>query len=235
MTVQVHRMILIPSKVGDLVVKGLIFDMDGTLTKPQSYMFKEMREALDIVDKPIDILTQLESLPRIQREIAAKRIQDIEHRAMLKMQPQKGVEDLFKFLHEETDLKFTICTRNLITPVNYLLDHFLDGIKLHEPIITRSFDPPKPSPKPLLHISESWGIKPENLIMIGDSRDDMFAGLRAGCSLVLMRHKDNGHLVEEIPEIDYIVDDFHQLIDILQNGFEVKPKVARKMTGFSGY
>ncbi|VEU21414.1 DEKNAAC102736 [Brettanomyces naardenensis] len=209
--------------------------MDGTLTKPQTYMFKEMREALNILNKPVDILEYIASLDENEKEVASKKVQNIEYNAMLKMQPQAGVEDLFKYMNESTPLKFTICTRNNFTPVNYLLDNYLGGVELHSPVITRSFEPPKPSPKPLLHISESWGIDPKNLIMVGDSRDDMFAGLQAGFSLVLMRHKDNAHLVEELPEIDYVIDDFHQLIEIVQTGFEVKPKVPRAKTNFSGY
>lgn len=228
-------MILKPSRPGDLVVKGIVFDMDGTLTQPQSYMFKQMREALNIVGKPIDILGYMAKLEGDEQREASEKVQQVEYNAMVKMQPQPGVHDLFQFMHNETDLKFTICTRNNTKTVKYMIDHLLDGIQPNEPVVTRSFEPPKPSPIPLLHISRSWNMDPQNMIMVGDSRDDMFAGLQAGFTLVLMKHKDNSHLIEEIPEIDYVIDDFHQLIDILQDGFISKPKKPRMMEHFSGY
>lgn len=33
------RMTLNPLKAGDVIVKGIIFDMDGTLCQPQTWMF----------------------------------------------------------------------------------------------------------------------------------------------------------------------------------------------------
>ncbi|EXJ89809.1 hypothetical protein A1O3_02876 [Capronia epimyces CBS 606.96] len=43
-------------------VKGIIFDMDGTLCLPQNYMFKEMRAALGI-PRSVDILDHIRALP----------------------------------------------------------------------------------------------------------------------------------------------------------------------------
>ncbi|EXJ95711.1 hypothetical protein A1O1_00834 [Capronia coronata CBS 617.96] len=42
-------------------IKGIIFDMDGTLCLPQNYMFKEMRAALGI-PRSVDILDHIRSL-----------------------------------------------------------------------------------------------------------------------------------------------------------------------------
>lgn len=230
-----RRLVLKAVKPGETQINGIVFDMDGTLTKPQSYMFKQMRQALGITGQKIDILDYIASLKGEEKNVAAKRVENVENQAMINMQPQKNVNTLFHFMRDSTNLKFTICTRNHIAPVDYLLEHYLDGLQLDQPIITRSFQPPKPSPLPLLHICKSWDAKPETMIMVGDSRDDMFAGLQAGFSLVLMKHKDNAHLPEEIPEIDYIIEDFKQLIEILQNGFISKPKIARYAPHSSGY
>ncbi|KAJ9604159.1 hypothetical protein H2200_011682 [Cladophialophora chaetospira] len=43
-------------------LRGIVFDVDGTLCLPQNYMFKEMRAALDI-SPSIDILDHVRSLP----------------------------------------------------------------------------------------------------------------------------------------------------------------------------
>lgn len=42
------------------------------------------------------------------------------------------------------------------------------------PALSREFRPYKPNPAPLLHICSSWGIPPNEVMMIGDSlRDDV--------------------------------------------------------------
>ncbi|ODV83737.1 hypothetical protein CANARDRAFT_9301 [[Candida] arabinofermentans NRRL YB-2248] len=228
------RMVLHPLNSKEIPILGIVFDMDGTLTKPQTYMFKEMREALGIVGKPIDILDKLSSITDPEeKEISELKIKKIEEDTMLKMEPQEGLLDMLEFLKSEK-LKFTICTRNLIKPVNHLRSTYLPEINFHEPIVTREFIPPKPSPLPLLHIAKSWDIKPENLIMVGDSRDDMYAGLNAGFSMVLLKHDDNGHLVDEIPDIDFVVQNYHQFVEILKQGFDKKSKIPKEANK-SGY
>ncbi|OWB69599.1 hypothetical protein B5S30_g5019 [[Candida] boidinii] len=208
--------------------------MDGTLSKPQTWMFGLMRQALGIEGQKIDILAQLESLQGDERIKAEKAIENIELKAMNEMAPQEGLSELFEYL-SENEINKTICTRNLIKPVNHLLSKFLPTANLNEPIVTRLFDPPKPSPKPILHISSQWGIPIDNMIMVGDSRDDMFAGINAGCSVILLRHKDNGHIADEIPEIDCVVDSLDEIIDILNNGFIKKEKILKDTTSHVGY
>ena len=39
----------------------------------------------------------------------------------------------------------------------------------------------KPSPAPLLHAAEVLGVPVENMIMVGDSRNDILAAKAAGC------------------------------------------------------
>jgi phosphoglycolate phosphatase-like HAD superfamily hydrolase len=58
---------------------------------------------------------------------------------------------------DSRNIRKGICTRNFDTPVNHLLDKFLDGHVFH-PIVTRDFRPPKPDPAGILHIARSWGL-----------------------------------------------------------------------------
>ena len=45
-------------------------------------------------------------------------------------------------------------------PVNHLLSTFLPT-HAFSPILTRSFQPPKPDPTGILHIAAEWGISPD--------------------------------------------------------------------------
>lgn len=42
------------------------------------------------------------------------------------------------------------------------------------PALSREFRPYKPDPAPLLHIFSTWGVQPNEVMMVGDSlRDDV--------------------------------------------------------------
>ncbi|KAK9237902.1 HAD-like domain-containing protein [Lipomyces kononenkoae] len=211
------RLVLIPKSPDDVPVKGLIFDMDGTLCMPQTWMFAEMRRVLGIT-KSVDILDHIYSLDVAEQEIAHEKVRQVERRAMVQMKPQPGLEELMKFL-EDNELRKAICTRNFETPVHHLLATFLPK-KLFHPIVTREFKPPKPSPAGILHIANHWAIEPKHLIMVGDSVDDMLAGHRAGVTTILLESDANGHL-KDATETDVVVPRLDDIINLLKDGIEI--------------
>lgn len=176
-------------------LKGIVFDVDGTLCAPQNYMFGEMREALGI-PKSVDILDHLHSLPGQEEEDATEKIKAIERRAMKAQKPQPGLTKLMTYLRE-CNVRQAICTRNFDEPVNHLLTTFIEDHQF-TPIITRSFKPPKPDPAGILHIAHEWGMdagdRAQHMIMVGDSIDDMQAGAKAGAVTVLLESDANQHL-----------------------------------------
>ena len=58
-----------------------------------------------------------------------------------------------------------------------------------------------------------------NLIMVGDSIDDMTAGHKAGATTVLLVNEANRHLARHA-HTDLIVEKLDDLIGILERGFE---------------
>lgn len=179
-----------------------------------------MRDALGI-DKSVDILDHIYSLPESEQNEAHEKIQAVERKAMMDMEPRSGLQELMDYIKEQS-LPKAICTRNFPIPVNHLLTNFLPGHQFG-PVITREFTPPKPHPAGILHIAESWGIPPQNLVMVGDSVDDMESGHRAGAATVLIKSEVNSHL-NHVPETDYVIEKLDDLIPILDRGFEAKPK-----------
>ena len=121
--------------------------------------------------------------------------------------------------------------RHLSTPVTHLLTtHVPSYIKPFQPIITRAFRPPKPSPAGILHIAHAWGVTgsafvpdspPEErllpLIMVGDSVDDIVAGYDAGALTVLLRSEGTEEL-ERDERTDVVVDRLDELIELLEKG-----------------
>ncbi|CEO59994.1 Putative Haloacid dehalogenase-like hydrolase family protein [Penicillium brasilianum] len=202
------------------VLKGIVFDVDGTLCLPQHHMFSEMREALGI-DKSVDILHHIRDLPTPEdRAAAVAKVQAVERRAMLEQQPQPGLSKLMDYL-KSRGLRRALCTRNFEAPVQYLIQNHLPS-HIFLPIITRDTPDllPKPDPAGILHIAREWGLtnRAENLIMVGDSIDDMTSGHAAGAATVLLVNERNIHLREHA-HTDLCINRLDELIDILEGGF----------------
>ncbi|RKF57391.1 putative hydrolase [Erysiphe neolycopersici] len=205
-------------------------------------MFEQMRSALGIT-KNIDILDHCYSLAPLEQQNAFKKICDIESEAMKTQVPQPGLLKLMEYL-EERNIPKAICTRNFDAPVTHLLQTFIPYIKF-APIVTRSFQPPKPSPAGILHIARSWGLKKKNelneesedtgsMIMVGtyehtvsDSIDDLTAGYRAGTATVLISNETNAHLATH-EYCDLVIETLDKLIEVLENGFTARIKKEDK-------
>ncbi|ROT34459.1 HAD-like protein [Sodiomyces alkalinus F11] len=211
-------------------LQGVVFDVDGTLCEPQTYMFSQMRAALSIA-KSIDILEHVYSLPTPEaREEAMETIRAIEREAMAAQVAQPGLAEIMSYL-DARGIRKGICTRNFDTPVAHLLGKFLPDSHF-SPIVTRDFRPAKPHPAGILHIASSWGLNgtevgeegeadASGLIMVGDSIDDMTAGRKAGAATVLLLNDVNGHLVEH-HHTDLVIRRLDELIPILEEGFEIR-------------
>ncbi|KHN96395.1 HAD-like domain protein [Metarhizium album ARSEF 1941] len=206
-------------------LQGIVFDMDGTLCEPQTYMFADMRKALNI-PKTTDVLHHIQSLPPHRQPAAKEAIRTIERKAMASQVPQPGLATLMAYLDDRSVPK-AICTRNFDVPVRHLLDSFLPGSAFH-PVVTREFKPPKPDPAGILHIAQRWGLADaKGLIMVGDSIDDMAAGRRAGAATVLLVNSVNATLATH-EYTDLVIGRLDDLVAILENGFEGKDAGQRR-------
>ncbi|KAJ5190463.1 hydrolase [Penicillium cinerascens] len=210
-----------PTRASDAPpLKGIVFDVDGTLCLPQHHMFNEMREALGI-DRSTDILHHIRDLPTAEDQAAAvAKVQGVERRAMLDQQPQPGLTRLMDYLQSRS-LRRGLCTRNFEAPVQYLIQNYMPS-HVFLPIITRDTPNviPKPDPAGILHIAREWGLtnRAENMIMVGDSIDDMTSGHMAGAATVLLVNERNAHL-QEHAHTDLCISRLDELVDILEQGF----------------
>ncbi|KAJ8059677.1 hypothetical protein OCU04_011325 [Sclerotinia nivalis] len=181
------------------------------------HRFGQMRNALGI-DKTIDILDHIYSLPVSDQEAAHEKIRTIEREAMLTQVPQPGLQTLFTYLATHTPpLPLAILTRNHPPPVHHLLTTHLPQTPF-SPIITREFRPPKPHPAGILHIAKEWNVDPADTIMVGDSIDDMRAGFVAGAVTVLLGNSVNAELWEH-ECTDLVVRRLDELVGVLERGF----------------
>jgi phosphoglycolate phosphatase-like HAD superfamily hydrolase len=157
---------------------------------------------------------------------------------MAKQTPQPGLAKLMNHL-DSRSVRRAIVTRNFDEPVAHLLTKFLDpitgesgptrsateqrpgtdalrdGLRGFKPILTRSFTPAKPAPDPLLHIAQQWGLpaqqRSKNIIMVGDSKDDVESGKAAGAFTVVLGNQENEAVVG-----DWRITNLTDLIELLE-------------------
>eukprot|EP00741_Cyanophora_paradoxa_P020388 tig00021254_g19679.t1 len=183
-------------------LRGVVFDMDGTLTCDGAIDFVEMRRRAGIPDGH-DILQYVHGLPPGERERVMDIIDQVEVEGHERQSLMEGLHDLLGFI-DSKGLRRGLLTRNSRKSV----DVFLAMSRAHfSTIVTRDFVPTKPHPDPLLHIAETWDTPPSSLVMVGDWVDDIKCGKAAGAhTVMILTPKSRPHAdladfaVESLPE-----------------------------------
>ncbi len=162
-----------------------IFDLDGTLTRPQ-HNFDAIRAELGIPDGQ-PILEYLATLPDSRATPLLRRLDVIEDALVEAAEPQPGCIALLQHLADR-NADLGILTRNSRSNALRSLD-ILGVLDLFHPdcVLGRSEAPPKPDPSGILALLQHWQCSPEAAVMVGDFRFDLEAGRAAG---VLTIHLD---------------------------------------------
>lgn len=101
-------------------IKGILFDMDGTIVETD-YDWRQIKQELGTGGKPI--LVHLKDLAEPHRTIKWKILERYEREATKKALLKEGVPELLEFLHA-TNIKTALITNNSLKNVNYLLKKF---------------------------------------------------------------------------------------------------------------
>jgi len=209
----------------NLKVKGIVFDLDGTLTIP-NIDFSRMRSLLNIPGSG-DILKIIHQYPYEKQQEAFKIIEKVEAEAYETLQFQPGLFETINALMQK-NLHLGILTRNSRKCTEIFLQKFSLTMShsCFDPIVTRETQmmsrddecQVKPHPFGLLHISKSWNIDPrEDLLMVGDHFVDVQCGKAAGCATCLLSESyptaSDSSIVEKP---DFVIKNLKELIDILE-------------------
>lgn len=199
-------------------IKAVLFDFDGTLTEPGAIDFIRVKAALNCpVDQPI-----LEFIRAMQgageRREAMERLNRFEEEAAAQSQPNAGAQEIVLWLKRRA-IQLGILTRNSRNSVKSTLENFerieVDDFKV---IITRDDPfPPKPSGEGVLHAATCLGVKPRELLLVGDYIFDPQAGKAAGARTALLDPQDDIRLQEV--DCDYRIRYLCELKTIVQNDF----------------
>lgn len=116
--------------------------------------------------------------------------------------PYKNIPELLNAL-SGAGIKMAICSNKPDKPTNEIVEKLLDKGFFNSIFGEREGIPRKPDPAPLLEAAAEMGIKPENIIYLGDSGGDMIAAKKAGmlAAGVLWGFRDREELLENGADI----------------------------------
>jgi len=205
--------------ISGIPIRGIIFDMDGTLTHP-CIDFKKMRERLAIPSG--DVLRIIDSYNPTLKQEALRIIDEVEEEGRNQLKLQRGIGELLTYLSKK-GIKHGVVTRNSEKSINHFIDHLKSTEKIPDSFaikLTREFPLPyKPDPASSLHICKEWNLNPHEVMFVGDFRDDLLCGNSAGNVTCLLNNELNGEFTNLA---DLNVKRLDELIHYLENGFEVK-------------
>jgi phosphoglycolate phosphatase-like HAD superfamily hydrolase len=178
------------------VLRGVVFDMDGTITKP-NLDFKLMYERCG-VSRENDLLAEIAKMPAEKAAVALEVIDEMEAEGRRTLQLEPGAIELCRWLRAHS-LPVALVTRNSAESVEHLHAALCGpaGMPRFDPAVSRDDAgiPPKPDPTAMQHISHRWSLAPDTLLMVGDSPlNDVAFGKAAGAHTALV---DSGRRVIE--------------------------------------
>eukprot|EP00929_Paragymnodinium_shiwhaense_P107529 TRINITY_DN73671_c0_g1_i1.p1 TRINITY_DN73671_c0_g1~~TRINITY_DN73671_c0_g1_i1.p1 ORF type:complete len:287 (+),score=49.53 TRINITY_DN73671_c0_g1_i1:70-861(+) len=228
-------------------LRGVVFDMDGTLTKPNldfSLMYKRCGVALDK-----DILAEVEAMAPEDGARATAIIEEMEAEGAATLELMPGAADFARWLHGH-DVPIALVTRNSHKTLQTFYERLwlAQGLPEFSPAISRDGElrspsmsssssqaaasalqalPSKPDPAAMMAIAGRWEVPlpSAELLMVGDSpSNDVAFGKAAGTATVLL---DTGRRFNEAEarkkghDPDYCVGDFHELPQLLSADYEL--------------
>ncbi len=196
------------------MVRAVVFDFDGTLTRPEALDFAELRRLLSCpTGRPI--LEYIEALPTESDRGKAWQILDaFELAAARASVPNEGAETLVCLLRE-AGIARAILSRNSRASVLEAMKHFSSlGPGDFSVLISReSSGRPKPHPDGVELAARQLALPPGELLVVGDFVFDIMAGRSAGARTAFLT---NGRPVPRMDvSPDYVVERLMELRPIL--------------------
>lgn len=185
--------------------RGVIFDMDGTLTYPV-IDFPAIREELGMGNG--DIAHHILSLPREGQAAAWAVVERHEDAALRRQAMKDGMQALLWDLRER-GVHLAVVTRNAQRSVDALCAKFDIAF---DTVVTRDFPYVKPHPGAVRHILREWKMAAADALMVGDYVHDIECGRAAGTRTCFFQNPGFPNHGAEADFIAHSADDVRRIV-----------------------
>ncbi|HJM43679.1 MAG: HAD family hydrolase [Nitrospinota bacterium] len=189
--------------------RGVLFDFDGTLTKP-FFDWMRMRDEMGF-EVDMDILDYLSKAEGAEHSRVEEVLFRHEAAASEGAELGEGVGPVLGFLASRS-VPVGIVTNNTYANVEPVLERF--GLEFRA-VVTRDIGVWKPDPRQVEAGCRALGLPASRVIFIGDGRYDMMAGREAGTLNIGLLNTTRKR-TEFIRLCDHAIENLHEAIPLLE-------------------
>ncbi|MBW1960527.1 MAG: HAD-IA family hydrolase [Deltaproteobacteria bacterium] len=196
-------------------IRAVLFDFDGTLTKPGALDFPEFKKSVGCpVDKPVLEFIDTLSNPN-EKSKAMAALDRFELKAATSAEPNQGAEEIISYLKSKK-LCIGIISRNSRRAIDRAFQNFNSVGSFDFDLIFSRDEPvkPKPDPQGILLAAKKLNVNVDQIMVVGDYHFDIEAGNAAGAVTVFL---DNGIATQMQPsKSDYRINNLSELKHIIR-------------------
>jgi HAD superfamily hydrolase (TIGR01509 family) len=190
-------------------IKAVIFDLDGTITKPY-FDFDAIREEMGLDRNSGPVLESMQKMTPQERQRVEKILHFHESRAVTESELNKGAKETLAALRK-AGIHIGVLTRNKRS--NALAIARKHGLKF-DAIVDREDGPAKPDAFGVLRICEQFGVQSAESLLVGDYLFDLLCAKAAGaCAVLLANHDRAGEFAEQA---DFTIENIGQILQIIE-------------------
>jgi HAD superfamily hydrolase (TIGR01509 family) len=189
-------------------IKAVIFDLDGTITRP-FFDFDAIRIEMGLTPDAGPILELMEKMTPQRRAEVEKILHYHEQKAVAESKLNPGAKETLDELRKRK-IKIGVLTRN--RKVNAFAVAAKHELKF-DAVVDRNDGPVKPDAFGVLHLCKQFKIKPKEAIVVGDYLFDLLCAKAAGAKSVLLK---NHHKADEFAShADFVIENLADLLKII--------------------
>lgn len=191
-------------------IKAVIFDLDGTITRPY-FDFDAIRKEMGLDENAGPVWEAMEKMPLEQRQRTEEILHFHEEKAVVESKLNAGAKQTLGALRE-AGISIGILTRNRRS--NALAVAEKHGLKF-DAVVGREEGPVKPDAFGILKLCEQFGVAPEESLLVGDYLFDLQCAKAAGAGAVLLsNHNQAGEFAKHA---NFTIDKLEQILQIVKS------------------